>query len=93
MSASVNPITGPTDPTTALMAAVISYQQICCHFLPLLKLDIVVYPVSTLHQRYATQRHIPATGHPWGCPVRLCPIYYPLTPFFWFVDRRLTEST
>ena len=33
-----------------------------------------------------------ATGHPWGWPVRLCPIDLPLTLFFWFVNRRLTKS-
>ena len=32
-----------------------------------------------------------ATAHVRGCPVALCPIDYPLTPFFCIVRRRLTK--
>ena len=82
----------PAAKTTALMAAVMSYPWICCHLLPCLKLEIDVSPEVPWSHRYATRRLMAATGNPWNWPLQPCPINYPLTPFFWVVNRRLTNS-
>ena len=92
MSASVKPIDGPSDRTMDMMAAVMSSPRICCHLLPYLKLDIGVSPVAPWRRRYANRQCMAATGHSWGWPVRPFPIDYPLTPFLWVVNRRLTKS-
>ena len=92
MSDLVKLIDGPSSWTTALMAAVISSPRICCHLLPLLKLQIGVSLVVPWFSSYATWKFMDATGNPWGRPLRLCPIDSPLSPFFCVVNRRMKNS-
>ena len=82
MYALVKPSDGTADQTTALMAAVMSSTWICYHLLPILKLEIGILPVAPWRRRCANRQLMTATGHYWGWPVRLCPIYSTLTPFF-----------
>ena len=92
MSASANLIAGPAAWTMALMAAVMSSPRICCHLMAFLKLERGVSLVAPWRQRYANWRCMAATEHPWGWPVRPCPIDLPLMTFFWVLKRRLMKS-
>ena len=92
MSASVKPIDGTSDKKTAMMAVVMSYPRICFPFLLFLKLEIGVSPVAPWNCRYSTRQCMASTGHSWGWMVQTCPIDYPLTPFFWVMNRSLKKS-
>ena len=91
MSASVNPIAGPTDRTTALMAAFIFSPLICCHLVDFLKIERGVLLVDPWRRKYPTRQRMAAIIHLWGWPVCPCPIDSPLMPFFWVVKRRLSK--
>ena len=50
-----------------------------------------VWLVAPWCRRYATRHLMAATAHALGCPVVPWPIDFPLTPFFWVLNRRLVK--
>ena len=47
--------------------------------------------LAPCHRRCATHLLVATTAHARGCPVSLCPIDYPLMPFFLVVNKGLEK--
>ena len=85
-------MTGPATRIMALMAAVLLVLEIVTRlYLWGIAVRGVVQVVPWCLM-YVTCRRSAATRQPWGWPVLLWTIDYPLTSFFCVVKRRLTKS-
>ena len=90
-SSGVNPTWGPMIVVTARSAAVISALRTVDHLTLLKTAARCVSGVAPCCHKCATRRWMAATVHARGFPVELCPIDYPLKPFFFVIKRRLTK--
>ena len=90
-SSGVNPTWGPMRVVAARIAAVISALRTVDYVVPLKTAAKCVSGVALCCRRCDTRRRMAATANARGCPVALCPIDFPLTPFFCVVKRRLTQ--
>ena len=90
-SSGVNPTWGPMRVLAARSAVEISALRNVDHVVLLKTAARCVSVLAPFCRRCDTQRRMAATAHVRGCPVALCPIDSPLTPFFCVVKRRLTK--
>ena len=89
----LKPTFGPTILTASWSDLVIYVLLIVEHFPFWDTASIGVWSLETCICRCATRLLIYATAHAWGCPVFLCKIEFPLTPFFCVAKTRLTKLT
>ena len=86
-----NPTWGPMIVVAARSAAVISELRTVDHLYPLKTAARCVSGGALCCRKCATRRQMAATAHAQGCPIALCPIDSPLTPFLCIVKRKLTK--
>ena len=90
-SSGVNPTWGPMIVVAARRAAVILALRTMDHLTLSKTAAICVYKVAPCCRKCATRRRMADTAHARGCPVALCLIDSPLTPFFCVTKRRITK--
>ena len=78
----MNPTRGPMIVGAARSAAVIYALWIVDHLSPFKKAVRCVFGGALSCCKCATWRQMDGAAHAWGCPVALCLIDSPLTPFY-----------